>query len=110
MPLPPGCYWTNHPMFFDPGTGEEHVFNEGSSSNCDGAEFMRYLANRPEAITARKRAEAREVKASDMKTLGPIIGKLAQAIRKRRAKALTPETRALAKSLRARRRRSVEID
>lgn len=107
MPLPPGCSWTRPgELFYDPAVGREIVYNEGSSDNCEGVAFQKYLANRPESVTAQRREAQRQIKASDMKALGPVIGKLAQVIRKRRAAALSQETRALAKSLRARRRRS----
>lgn len=89
----------------------EAPYNTGSSSNCDGAEFMRYLASRSEALAQKRKEEQRQIRASDRKALGPVIGKLAQVFRKRRAAALNPEVRALAKSLRSRRRRiRVDLD
>jgi len=111
MPLPPGCSWIRPgELFFDPACGQEIFYNEGSSDNCDGALFLKYLSNRPEAVAAQKRREAQEVKSADLKALGPVIGKLAQVIRKRKATALNQEMRALAKSLRSRRRRAISID
>lgn len=109
-PLPPGCHFTSGDMFFDPDLGREFYYNPGSSDNCHGPAFLKYMEAQPESVAKRRKEEQRQTRASDMKALGPVIGKLAQVIRKRRAKSLNPETRALAKSLRARRRRSIKAD
>lgn len=112
MPLPPGCYWTENGYFFDPAVGQEILYNEGSSDNCGGRAFMTYVASRPEVLAKQRKEENRRIKASDMKVLGPVIGKLAQVIRKRRAAALSQDLRSFAKSLRSRsrRRRALSID